>query len=120
MSMTFLRLISLPTRSSVMIWAGSALIFAPLALGLSAAALVTGFLVGAVMLGLGIAGTATGERATIPVSAHAIYDRGLGAGLLLGAIAFGVASQPGAAAIFAGTGLFTLAISSITRYSAAT
>jgi hypothetical protein len=115
---TLFRLISPGTRSALMIAAGSAMIVLPLALGLSSAALVTSLAVGALMVGLGIAGTASDGRGTLPISAHAAYDRGLALGLLLAAVLFGaVGAEPGALAFFAAAGAFQLFVGVSTRYS---
>ncbi len=116
--MTIARLISADTRSGILVAIGTALLLAPIALGLSIAAMVAGVAIGVVTVGLGLAGTATGGRGTIPVSAHMAYDQGLAAGLLLSGLAFGVAGEAGAAAIFAGIGLLQLVTAGITRYSA--
>ena len=95
-----------------MIAAGSALFLLPVALDLGGAAILTGFLVGAIATTLGIAGTATDGRGTLPLSAHAAYDRGLAVGLLVVAIMFGVADQPAALALFGAAGLVQLALGS--------
>ena len=52
------------------------------------------------------------------MSAQAIYDRGLALGLLLVAVVFGIADEPGASLLFAVTGIGALLVTSITRYSA--
>jgi hypothetical protein len=98
--------------------AGSALVVVPLALQLGAAAIVTSVAVGTMMVALGLAGTETSGRGTIPLSAQATYDRGIGIGLLVAALAFGVADESVAAAIFAIAGVAALIVASITRYSA--
>jgi len=116
--MTFLRLISPAFRSGLLMTAGTALLVVPLALQLGAAAIVTSVVVGAVMVALGLAGTDTGGRGTIPLSAQASYDRGIGIGLLGAALAFGFADESAAAAIFAIAGVAALIVASITRYSA--
>ena len=64
---------------------GFGLIAAPLALGLGAAPLVTGVLLGSVCVALALAGTDTSGRGTIPLAAHAVYDRAIGVGLVLAA-----------------------------------
>ena len=86
--------ISSALRSGLMIAAGTALIALPVALGLGSAAILTGITVGVIATGLGIAGTDTNGRGTLPLSAHAVYDRGLAVGLLLAGIFFGLADQP--------------------------
>jgi hypothetical protein len=100
--------------------AGTALIAVPFALGLGAAAIVTGLVIGVIIVALALAGTAPSGRGTIPVSAQAVYDRGIGFGLLLVAVLFGLAGDAGAAILFATAGVGALIVTSITRYSAST
>jgi hypothetical protein len=101
-----------------MIVAGTALLFLPVALGLGAAAILTGIVVGMIATGLGIAGTDTQGRGTLPLTAHAVYDRGLAVGLLLTGVLFGIADQHAALALFGGAGLAQLVVGSLTRYTA--
>lgn len=114
---TFLRLISPALRSGLMTVAGTALIVAPFAFGLEVAAIVTGMIVGILMVAVGLAGTESQGRGTLPVSAQAVYDRGLALGLLLTAVIFGLAGQEDALPLFALAGLAALVVSSVTRYS---
>jgi len=116
--MTVLRLIPLALRSGLLVMAGTALIVAPFALDLGAAALVTAVGIGGVMVTLGVAGTDTSGRGTIPVSAHAVYDRGIALGLMLVAIMFAFADQTEAALVFGIAGVAALLVTTITRYSA--
>ncbi len=97
---------------------GFGLIAAPLALGLGAAPLVTGALAGALCVSLALAGTDTSGRGTIPLSAHAVYDRAIGVGLVVAAGIFAIAGEPAATALFGGLGLVALLVTSITSYSA--
>jgi hypothetical protein len=98
--------------------AGIGLLVAPLLLELATAALVTGIVLGALVIELGLAGTDSQGRGTLPVSAQAVYDRGLALGLLLVALIFGLAGEPEASPVFALAGLVALVVTSITRYSA--
>jgi hypothetical protein len=116
--MTVVRLIPLALRSGLLMVAGAGLIAAPFALGLDAAALVTAVGVGGIMIALAVAGTDSTGRGTLPVSAHAVYDRGIAVGLLLTALLFGASSETEAALVFGIAGATALIISSITRYSA--
>jgi hypothetical protein len=116
--MTLLRLIPLALRSGLLMVAGAGLIVAPFALGLDAAALVTAVGLGGVMVALAVAGTDSSGRGTLPVSAQAVYDRGIAIGLLLTAILFGSASETEAAMMFGIAGAAALVVTSITRYSA--
>jgi hypothetical protein len=118
--MTIARLISPALRSGLLMAAGTALIGVPFVLALDAAAIVTGLVIGVLIVALALAGTAPSGRGTIPVSAQAVYDRGIGFGLLLVGLIFGVAGDAAAAALFATAGLAALIVTSITRYSAST
>jgi hypothetical protein len=116
--MTFLRLIPLALRSGVLMAAGAGLIAAPFALGLDAAAMVTAVTIGGLTVALAVAGTDSSGRGTLPVSAQAVYDRGIALGLLLTAILFGTASETEAAIVFGTAGVAALIVTTITRYSA--
>jgi hypothetical protein len=92
----------------------------PFALGLDAAPLVTGVLIGSLTIALGLAGTEPGSRGSLPLSAQAIYDRGLALGLLASAGLFALYGELQAAALFASAGLAALVTTTVTRYSAGT
>lgn len=100
--------------------AGSALIAGPFLMGLDAAPLVTGVLVGSLAIALGLAGTEPGARGSLPLSAQAVYDRGLALGLLLGGGIFGLAGEIEAMVLFELAGIAALVMTSVTRYSART
>jgi hypothetical protein len=117
---TLARLISPSLRSGLLTLAGTGLIVAPAALGLGVAAGLTGVIVGALLVALALAGTEAEGRGTIPLSAQAVYDRGLAVGLILSGLAFGVVGELGALALFGLIGAATLGVTSITRYSAGT
>jgi hypothetical protein len=110
--------ISHATRAGLLTLAGSALIAGPFVMGLNAAPLVTGVLVGTLAIALGLAGTEPGARGSLPLSAQAVYDRGLALGLLLSAGIFGAAGELEAMALFAAAGIAALVMTSVTRYSA--
>ena len=112
------RVISHALRPALLTLAGSALIAVPFLSGFGAAPLVTGVLVGTLAIALGLAGTEPGGRGSLPLSAQAVYDRGLALGLLLSAGIFGLAGEPEAMLLFAGTGLAALVTTAVTRYSA--
>ncbi len=80
--MTILRLISPALRSALLLATGLGLITVPLFIGLEAAAVTTALVVGVLMVALALAGTETSGRGTLPVSAQAVYDRGLAVGLM--------------------------------------
>jgi len=116
--MTFARLISSDTRAGILVTIGTTLLLAPIALGLSVAAIAAGVMIGVLTVGLGLAGTATSGRGTIPITAHMVYDQGLAAGLLLSGGVFLLASEPVAALVFGTAGLIQLVVGGITRYTA--
>jgi len=116
--MTVSRLISPAFRSGILTAGGTGLIAAPLFLGLAPAAIVTGMVVSAVAVALALAGTDADSRGTLPLSAQAVYDRGLGLGLMVAALIFGLAGELGAALVFAAAGLGALVVTTMTRYSA--
>ncbi len=116
--MTRSRSISPGLRAGLLVGVGSALFAVPFAIGLSLAAISTGVVVGALAIGLGLAGTAPAGRGTIPISAHAVYDAGLAAGLVFSAVLFAVTGEAAAAAFFFVTGLVQFALSAVTRYTA--
>jgi hypothetical protein len=115
--MTLARLISPTLRSALMLAAGTALLLVPSLLELSTAAVVTGVGIGALAMALGIAGTGTDGPGTLPISAHAAYDRGLAFGLLLAAVLFGLAGERAALAFFGASGIAALLVATTTRYS---
>jgi len=107
-------------RAGLLVAAGSALIAVPFLLGLEAAPLVSGVIVGALTIALGLAGTEPGSRGSLPLSSQAVYDRGLALGLLVSAALFGLFGELEALALFAVAGLIALITTSVTRYSAGT
>ena len=116
--MTRSRVIHHALRAGLLVAAGSALIGVPFLLGLDAAPLVTGVIVGSLTVALGLAGTEPGARGSLPLSSQAIYDRGLALGLILSAGLFGLFGELEAMALFAVAGLTALITTSVTRYSA--
>jgi hypothetical protein len=113
-------IISHDLRAALLVAAGGALIGVPFILGLDAAPLVTGVLVGALSIALGLAGTEPGSRGSLPISTQAVYDRGLALGLILSAGIFGLSGEAEAMTLFAVAGVAALIMTSVTRYSAGT
>jgi hypothetical protein len=116
--MSSTHVISHALRPGLLMVAGTVLIAGPFVMGLGEAALVTGVLIGTLTVALGLAGTEPGSRGSLPLSAQAVYDRGLALGLLLSAGIFAVAGELGAMALFAAAGAAALGVTSVTRYSA--
>ena len=119
-SMTGSHLLSHGLRAALLVLAGSALIAVPFLMGLDAAPMVTGVLVGALAIALGLAGTEPGARGSLPLSTQAAWDRGLALGLLLSAGIFGLFAEFAAMALFGVAGAAALVMTSVTRYSAST
>src|SRR3712207_795802 len=99
--MTTIRLISPSLRSGLLMATGTGLIAVPFMLGLGPAAVATALGIGVVMGALALAGTEPTGRGTLPVSAQAVYDRGLALGLIVVAIVFAVAGDTDAMLAFA-------------------
>ena len=118
--MTISRLISYPTHGAVELLVGLGIMAVPFALGLPVPAVITGVVIGALLFGLGVSATDTGERGTLPISAHAAYDAGIALGLALVGIVFGFVGSGLALAFFVVAGLIELGLASLTRYSPAT
>jgi hypothetical protein len=118
--MTIVRLISPSFRSGLLMAGGTALIALPTVFGLGAAAIVTGLTIGVVIVALALAGTASDGRGTLPVSAQAVYDRGIAIGLLAVGVVFALSGDLAAGLLFAVAGFGALIVTSITRYSAST
>src|SRR3954451_22085632 len=107
-------------RAGLLVAAGSALIGVPFVLGLEAAPIVTGVIVGALMIALGLAGTEPGARGSLPLSTQATYDRGLALGLLVSAVLFGLWGELEGTILVALAGFAALITTSVTRYTAGT
>src|SRR5262245_8421659 len=118
--MTGSHILSHGLRAALLVLSGSALIAVPLLLGLDAAPIVTGVLVGSPAIALGLAGTEPGGRGSLPMSTQAAWDRGLGLGLLLAGGIFGLFGELDAMALFAVAGVTGLIMTSVTRYSTGT
>lgn len=88
----------------------------PFALGLPPAAIAVGVGVGVLMGGLALGAAVTGSAPTLPVAAHAAYDRALA--VVLVAIGLGGALAGNLAAlVFTAAGLVYAALIASTRYT---
>jgi len=105
------------TRGALVTFIGASTLLAPLALGLSITAIITGIGVGVIAVGLGLAGTAHEGRGVLPLSALASYDQGLALGLLACAGVFLAAAQPLATIVFATAALAQAIVALSTRYT---
>jgi hypothetical protein len=111
------RRLNIALRSSLLIAAGAGLMVVPPIAELSVAAVLGGVALGALTVALGLAGTANDGRGTLPVSAQAAFDRALGSGLLVAALAFGLAGERWALVVFGAIGLAILSVAGMTRYT---
>src|SRR3954465_9941159 len=118
MAMTLARLISPALRSGLMIATGSSLIVIPAALSLSSAVIVTAIAAGILAMALGLAGTDNQGRGTLSLSAQAVYDRLLALALLSAGVAFGLAGNRNALALFGALRLAPLRVAVSPRYTA--
>lgn len=89
----------------------------PLVTGLNPAPVVTGVAVGGLAVALGIAGTGTQGRGTLPISVQAVYDRGLALGLLALGVLYGALGDQASVLVFGLAGLSILLVTVTTRYS---
>jgi hypothetical protein len=112
------RAIAHSLRAALLVVAGSALIFGPFLMGLDASALVSGVIVGTIAIALGLAGTEAGTRGSLPLTAQAVYDRGLAVGLIASAGLYALFGQFEAMGLFAAAGFAALLMTTVTRYSA--
>jgi len=114
--MTAMRLIPLPIHSALELVTGLVLMTLPFALGLGAAAMVSGAVLGALIAGHALQPLDTPGRPPVPVSAHYAADLGLALGL--GGAALILAAEDSTAAILFGAAAATqLVLNLATRYS---
>lgn len=113
--MTALRLLPLQVHSAVEMLAGLLLMAAPFALGLSTAAMVSGVVIGALVVGTALQALDADGR-SFSVSAHWAADLGLALGLA-GAAAVIATVDRSAALLFGGFALAQLLLNLTTRYS---
>ena len=104
-------------RSALLIAVGVAIPATAALVSLSDAALVAGFAIAILVVGLGIAGTASSGRGTIPVSQQAGYDLGLGAGLASAAVLCAFTGDEPAVDLFGGFAALMMLINLVTRYT---
>src|SRR4051812_12621742 len=114
MRMTLSRALSLSTHAAVEMMLGLALMLAPALLGASTAAWVAAIPLGALVVGLALAGATPGS---LSVSAHAVYDWAMGVALIGAGAIFAVAGDSAAFGIYAATGAAMLLLHPLTRYT---
>jgi hypothetical protein len=116
---TLSRAISLPAHAALELTLGLAFMAAPILLGASTAGWVAAIPLGALLVGLALAGGTPGERGSLSVSSHAVYDWAMGVALIGAGAILAVAGDSTAFAVYATTGLAMLALHANTRYTPA-
>ncbi len=114
-----LRVISLPTHGALELAVALAVAIGPIALGLDPAGVLIAVFVGALMAGLAINAGAPRGPGSLPVSAHASYDKLLALALLLIGVAAGLLGYTGALVFFAAASAVHAVLIAATRYTAA-
>jgi hypothetical protein len=115
--MTLSRAISLSAHAALELALGLAFMAAPIVLGAGTAACVAAIPLGAIVVGLALAGATTGERGSLSVSSHAVYDWAMGVGLVGAGAILAVTGDATAFAVYATTGLAMLLLHATTRYT---
>jgi hypothetical protein len=107
-----MRTISLPTHSALELLGGIALLVGPFALGAGPAALVAAICLGALVVGLALAGPDA-----LPLSAHQGFDLILVAALAGSGLGFALAGDPAGGLVLAIVGALQLALLARTRWA---
>lgn len=119
--MTAMRLIPLPVHGALELLTGLLTMVAPFAFGFGPAAAVVSVAIGATLVGLSLAATASADpvdpRATLPVSTHHALDYGLTLGLLAAAGVVAFDGDQVAGVVLAAIGGVQLLLNLSTRYS---
>ena len=116
--MSSTHVISHGLRASLLVTAGSALIAVPLLVGLDAAPIVTGVMVGILAIALGLAGTEPGGRGTSPSPPSSSTTAAWRSACCCPPASSPWPGQLEAMALFAVAGLAALVMTAVTRYSA--
>jgi hypothetical protein len=116
--MKLFRSIPIEVHSAVEVLAAPLLIVAPFVLGFGALAGAISIALGVALVGLGVSlqGQA-GERATLPLTAHAGFDQVIAAITIAVGLALLLSGQIAAGIFMAGFGSAHMALSASTRYS---
>jgi hypothetical protein len=117
MSVSVFRYIPLSLHGGIETIAAPLIMFGPLLLGLGHAAVVAGFVLGTILLGLSL--SLFSERRVVSITAHAGFDYLLALVAVVLGVAIGIATGDGAAMIFlVGVGVAQTALTAATRFSA--
>jgi hypothetical protein len=111
------RPISIHLHGALELLVGAALIALPFVTGLATSAAAFSVVIGALVLGLGLTASEPGARGSIPLTAHAAYDLGLGLGLVGAGLAFGAIDGYRPLAFFLTAGALELMLATVTRYA---
>jgi len=108
------RSISLPTHSALELMGGLALLAGPFLLGAGPAGLVAAISLGAVIIGLALAGPDS-----LPIGAHQMFDLGLVAALAAGGLGLALSGDPAGGLVLAVVGALQLTLVTLTRWARA-
>jgi hypothetical protein len=111
------RRIPIDLHAGIELTLGAALVLVPFLVGLGPAAAAVSVTVGVLAIGLALTASEPGARGSLPLSAHAAYDWGLGVSLLGAGAVFGLLDGAGSLAFFFLAGGLELALVAATRYS---
>ena len=106
------RSISLPVHSALELMGGLALLAGPFILGAGPAGLVAAVSLGAVLIGLALAGPDS-----LPLAAHQAFDLTLVAALAAGGVGLAAAGDPAGGLVLAVVGGLQLTLATLTRWA---
>ncbi len=116
MSVSLFRYIPLSLHGGIETIAAPLIMAGPLLLGLDQAAVVAGFLLGALLLGLSL--SLFSERRVVPLTTHAGFDYVLAVAAMILGVAIGIGTGDVAATVFlVGVGVAQTALTASTRFS---
>ena len=117
MSVSIFRFVPLSLHGGIETLAAPLIMAGPLLLGLGQAAVVAGFFLGAILLGLSL--SLFSERRVVPLTAHAGFDYMLGLAAVVLGVGIGISTGDAAATVFlVGVGVAQTALTASTRFSA--
>jgi hypothetical protein len=115
--MNSLKSIPIGVHGALEVLAAPLLIVAPFVLGFGAVAGALSIALGILLIGLAVSIYGEGDRASVPLSAHAGFDQVLAAVTIVVGIALLFAGSPAAGIFMVGFGAAHMALSASTRYS---
>jgi hypothetical protein len=116
MSVSVFRYVPLSIHGGIETLAAPLIMAGPLLLGLGSAAIVAGFVLGAILLGLSL--SLFSERRVVPLRAHAEFDYAIAVAAVVLGITIGIATGDAAATVFlVGVGVAQTALTASTRFS---